>query len=209
MCYFALGIIHNLWRPIPGQFDDYIASPKDNFYQSLHTAVLYDDGKTLEVQIRTPEMHENAEYGIAAHWRYKEGGRRDEAYEKRINWLRGLMDWRQDLADAGEFVDAMKRDVFEDRVYAFTPHGDIIDLPAAPRRLIPASRHTGRRPHRGARSTASWSVWIITSPRLWEHPHRQARRAAARLAQPPTWPARSQSRPAEDSPVFPAPDRGA
>ena len=129
-CYFALGVIHNLWRPIPGQFDDYIATPKDNFYQSLHTAVVYDDGKTLEVQIRTPEMHENAEYGIAAHWRYKEGTRRDEAYEKRIKWLRGLMDWRQDLADAGEFVDAMKRDVFEDRVYAFTPHGDIIDLPA-------------------------------------------------------------------------------
>jgi GTP pyrophosphokinase len=128
-CYYALGVIHNLWRPIPGQFDDYIATPKDNFYQSLHTAVVYDDGKTLEVQIRTPEMHENAEYGIAAHWRYKEGSRRDEAYEKRIKWLRSLMEWRQDLADAGEFVDAMKQDVFEDRVYAFTPRGDIIDLP--------------------------------------------------------------------------------
>ncbi|MCC6190489.1 MAG: bifunctional (p)ppGpp synthetase/guanosine-3',5'-bis(diphosphate) 3'-pyrophosphohydrolase [Anaerolineales bacterium] len=128
-CYYVLGVIHNLWRPIPGQFDDYIATPKDNFYQSLHTAVVYDDGKTLEVQIRTPEMHESAEYGIAAHWRYKEGSKRDEAYEKRIKWLRSLMDWRQDLADAGEFVDAMKRDVFEDRVYAFTPHGDIIDLP--------------------------------------------------------------------------------
>jgi GTP diphosphokinase / guanosine-3',5'-bis(diphosphate) 3'-diphosphatase len=128
-CYYALGVIHNLWRPIPGQFDDYIATPKDNFYQSLHTAVLYDDGKTLEVQIRTPEMHESAEFGIAAHWRYKEGARRDEAYERRIKWLRSLMEWRQDLADAGEFVDAMKSDVFEDRVYAFTPRGDIIDLP--------------------------------------------------------------------------------
>ncbi len=129
-CYFALGIIHSLWRPIPGQIDDYIATPKDNFYQSLHTAVVCEDGKTLEVQIRTPEMHESAEYGIAAHWRYKEGGKRDEAYEKRIKWLRSLMDWRQDLADAGEFVDAMKRDVFEDRVYTFTPQGDIIDLPS-------------------------------------------------------------------------------
>jgi GTP pyrophosphokinase len=129
-CYHVLGVIHNLWRPIPGQFDDYIATPKDNFYQSLHTAVVYDDGKTLEVQIRTPEMHESAEYGIAAHWRYKEGGRRDEAYEKRIKWLRSLMEWRQEVADAGEFVDAMRRDVFEDRVYAFTPRGDIIDLPA-------------------------------------------------------------------------------
>ncbi len=129
-CYYALGVIHNLWRPIPGQFDDYIASPKDNFYQSLHTAVVFDDGKTVEVQIRTPEMHENAEYGIAAHWRYKEGSRRDENFEKRVKWLRSLMDWRQDLADAGEFVDAMKHDVFEERVYAFTPRGDIIDLPA-------------------------------------------------------------------------------
>ena len=129
-CYFALGVIHSLWRPIPGQFDDYIATPKDNFYQSLHTAVVYEDGRTLEVQIRTSEMHENAEYGIAAHWRYKEGSKRDEAYERRIKWLRSLMDWRQDLADAGEFVDSMKRDEFEDRVYAFTPKGDIIDLPA-------------------------------------------------------------------------------
>ena len=129
-CYYALGVIHSLWKPVPGQFDDYVATPKDNFYQSLHTAVLYDDGRTLEVQIRTPEMHESAEYGIAAHWRYKEGARRDEAFEKRIQWLRGLMEWRQDVASANEFVDAMKQDVFEDRVYAFTPRGDIIDLPA-------------------------------------------------------------------------------
>lgn len=128
-CYFALGVIHNLWRPIPGEFDDYIATPKDNFYQSLHTAVVYADGKTLEVQIRTPEMHESAEYGIAAHWRYKEGVQRDEAYEKHIKWLRSLMEWRQDLSDASEFVNAMKHDFFEDRVYAFTPRGDIIDLP--------------------------------------------------------------------------------
>jgi GTP pyrophosphokinase len=129
-CYTALGIIHRRWRPIPGEFDDYIAAPKDNFYQSLHTAVLYDDGHTLEIQIRTQEMHQNAEYGIAAHWRYKEGAMRDEDYEKRILWLRSLMDWRQDVEDAREFVDNMKNEVFEDRVYVFTPRGDIIDLPA-------------------------------------------------------------------------------
>jgi GTP diphosphokinase / guanosine-3',5'-bis(diphosphate) 3'-diphosphatase len=130
-CYAALGVIHTQWRPIPHEFDDYIAAPKDNFYQSLHTAIIYDDGKPLEVQIRTPEMHQNAEYGIAAHWRYKErGGRRDETYEQRINWLRQLMDWRQDVDDAEEFVDSMKTDVFQDRVYVFTPRGDIIDLPA-------------------------------------------------------------------------------
>ena len=129
-CYSALGVIHTKWRPIPHEFDDYIAAPKDNFYQSIHTAVIYDDGKPLEVQIRTPEMHQNAEYGIAAHWRYKEKkSPRDETYEQRINWLRKLMEWRQEVEDAQEFVDGMKSDVFQDRVYVFTPRGDIIDLP--------------------------------------------------------------------------------
>jgi len=129
-CYAMLGIIHTHWRPIPNEFDDYIAAPKDNFYQSLHTAVLYDDGKPLEVQIRTPEMDQNAEYGIAAHWRYKEKGPIDEQYEQRINWLKKLMEWRQEVEDANEFVDGMRTDVFQDRVYVFTPRGDIIDLPA-------------------------------------------------------------------------------
>ena len=129
-CYSALGIIHTNWRPIPHEFDDYIAVPKDNFYQSLHTAVIYDDGKPLEVQIRTLEMHENAEFGIAAHWRYKEKSPRNKLYEERVNWLRKLMEWRQDVQDAQEFVDSMKTDVFEDRVFAFTPKGDIIDLPS-------------------------------------------------------------------------------
>jgi guanosine-3',5'-bis(diphosphate) 3'-pyrophosphohydrolase len=129
-CYLALGVIHNRWKPVPGAFDDYIATPKDNLYQSLHTAVIYDDGKTLEAQIRTPQMHENAEYGIAAHWRYKEGHRRDNAYEQKIHWLRKIMEWRQDVDNASDFMDAMKSDVFDDRVYVFTPRGDIIDLPA-------------------------------------------------------------------------------
>jgi GTP diphosphokinase / guanosine-3',5'-bis(diphosphate) 3'-diphosphatase len=128
-CYAALGVIHVHWRPLPGEFDDYIAVPKDNFYQSLHTAVVFDDRKTLEVQIRTTEMDQNAELGIAAHWRYKEGKSRDDAYERRILWLRSLMEWRQDVEDASEFVDGMKSDVFQDRVYVFTPRGDIIDLP--------------------------------------------------------------------------------
>ena len=130
-CYTTLGIIHTHWRPIPGEFDDYIAAPKDNFYQSLHTAVIWDDGKPLEVQIRTLEMHENAEYGIAAHWRYKEGTKRDKSYEQRINWLRNMMEWHSDVDDATEFVELMRSDVFQDRVYVFTPRGDIIDLPAS------------------------------------------------------------------------------
>ncbi len=128
-CYAVLGLIHTHWRPIPGEFDDYIAAPKDNFYQSLHTVIIYEDGKPVEVQIRTHEMNENAEIGIAAHWRYKEGGERSQ-YDERINWLRRVMEWTQDVDDAQEFVDSMKTDVFKDRVYVFTPHGDIIDLPA-------------------------------------------------------------------------------
>src|SRR4030042_2008648 len=107
-CYTTLGVIHSQWRPIPGEFDDYIAAPKDNFYRSLHPAVNYDDGRTLEIQIRTQDMHQNAEYGIAAHWRYKEGEIRDDDYERRILWLRSLMEWRQDVVDAREFVDNMK-----------------------------------------------------------------------------------------------------
>jgi guanosine-3',5'-bis(diphosphate) 3'-pyrophosphohydrolase len=129
-CYSALGIIHTHWRPIPQEFDDYIAAPKDNFYQSLHTAVIYDDGKPLEVQIRTPEMHQNSELGIAAHWRYKEKGAKSDQFDQRVSWLRKMMEWRQEVEDAQEFVDGMKTDVFEDRVFIFTPHGDIIDMPA-------------------------------------------------------------------------------
>lgn len=129
-CYMMLGVIHTHFHPIPQQFDDYIAVPKDNFYQSLHTAVIYDDGKPLEVQIRTPEMHQNAEFGIAAHWRYKEGLARDETFEKKILWFRSLMEWKQDVQDASEFVDSLQTDVFEDRVYVFTPRGDVIDLPS-------------------------------------------------------------------------------
>lgn len=130
-CYQVLGIVHSIWHPIPSEFDDYIAAPKENFYQSLHTAVLDDDGKTLEVQIRTMEMHENAEYGVAAHWRYKEGASRDDEFEKRLRYLRRLMDFEDEATtNAEEFVSAMKSDVFENRVYVFTPKGDIIDLPA-------------------------------------------------------------------------------
>jgi GTP pyrophosphokinase len=132
-CYLALGIVHNLWRPIPREFDDYIAAPKDNFYRSLHTAVLDDNGRTVEVQIRTWQMHEHAEYGIAAHWRYKEGlaRARDDEFERRISYLRRLMEFGPEVRDDPEaFVDTMKTEVFQDRVYVFTPKGDIVDLPA-------------------------------------------------------------------------------
>jgi len=129
-CYAALGVVHSIWPPIPGEFDDYIATPKDNMYQSLHTAVFGPDGKPLEVQIRTEEMHRTAEYGVAAHWRYKESSEHDEVFEKKVAWLRSLMDWRQDVVTAKDFVDAMKTDVFQDRVLVYTPRADIFDLPA-------------------------------------------------------------------------------
>ncbi|MDX1605402.1 MAG: bifunctional (p)ppGpp synthetase/guanosine-3',5'-bis(diphosphate) 3'-pyrophosphohydrolase, partial [Candidatus Competibacterales bacterium] len=128
-CYTALGVVHALWKNVPREFDDYIASPKENGYQSLHTAVIGPEGKTLEIQIRTVEMHHNAELGVAAHWRYKEGGKaRDLAFERQISWLRRLLEWKDHGASADEFVDYFKAEVFHDRVYVVTPRGDIVDL---------------------------------------------------------------------------------
>jgi GTP pyrophosphokinase len=129
-CYAALGIVHALWRPIPGQFDDYIAVPKNNLYQSLHTAVIAMDGKPLEIQIRTQAMHQVSEVGIAAHWRYKEGSKAEREYDAKLAWLRQLMDWQRDVSDATEFVEGVKLDIFQDQVFVFTPKGDIKDLPA-------------------------------------------------------------------------------
>ncbi len=130
-CYSALGVIHTLWHPIPGQFDDYVAMPKESLYQSLHTTVLGPEGRPLEIQIRTQEMHRLAEFGVAAHWRYKEGGKRDVKFEQKIAWLRQLLDWQQDVAGgAAEFVESLKTDIFRDQVYVFTPKGEIKDLPA-------------------------------------------------------------------------------
>jgi GTP pyrophosphokinase len=129
-CYATLGIVHSIWRPIPGQFDDYIAVPKNNLYQSLHTAVIALDGKPLEIQIRTQQMHQISEVGIAAHWRYKEGSRSDREYDAKLAWLRQLMEWQRDVSDATEFVEGIKLDIFNDQVFVFTPKGDIKDLPA-------------------------------------------------------------------------------
>jgi RelA/SpoT family (p)ppGpp synthetase len=130
-CYAALGVVHTLWRPIPGEFDDYIANPKENLYQSLHTAVMGPEGQPLEVQIRTPEMHRIAEIGIAAHWRYKTQTRHDDVYDRKIAWLRSVIDWQtQEKNGADDFLTTVKEDLFKDRVYVFTPKGDVIDLPA-------------------------------------------------------------------------------
>lgn len=129
-CYKVLGLIHMRFLPIPGEFDDYIAAKKPNNYQSLHTSVIYNDGKPLEIQIRTWEMHENAEYGVAAHWRYKEQGRKiSSEYEQKLTTMRGLLAINQDFEDSQEILDSMRTDIFRDRVYIMTPKGDVIELP--------------------------------------------------------------------------------
>ena len=127
-CYSAVGVIRSLWRPLPGDFDDYIANPKPNGYQSLHTIVMYE-ATPLEMQIRTHEMHHTAEYGVAAHWRYKEGDRQDIQFEERISWLRQLIEWHRELAGTEEFLESVKTDIFIDQVFVYTPKGEIKDLP--------------------------------------------------------------------------------
>ncbi|SJZ72449.1 RelA/SpoT family protein [Selenihalanaerobacter shriftii] len=128
-CYQVLGIIHEIWNPIPGRIKDYVAMPKSNMYQSLHTTVIGPKGEPLEIQIRTWKMHRTAEYGIAAHWRYKEGNQNNEEFERKISWLRQLLEWQKDLQDATEFMETLKIDLFEDEVFVFTPKGDVISLP--------------------------------------------------------------------------------
>ncbi|HYM14379.1 MAG TPA: bifunctional (p)ppGpp synthetase/guanosine-3',5'-bis(diphosphate) 3'-pyrophosphohydrolase [Dehalococcoidia bacterium] len=131
-CYNALGVIHGLWHPMPGQFDDYIASPKESLYQSLHTTVMSIGARPLEIQIRTHEMHQLAEHGVAAHWRYKEGGPgpRDQQYQERMAWLRQLIEWQRDMSGAEEFVESVKTDLFHDQVFVYTPKGEIKEMPA-------------------------------------------------------------------------------
>jgi len=127
-CYSAVGIIHSLWHPLPGEFNDYIANPKPNGYQSLHTTVMYE-ATPLEMQIRTHEMHHTDEYGMAAHWRYKEGDRQDLRFEERISWLRQLIEWHRELSGTEEFLESVKTDIFIDQVFVYTPKGEIKDLP--------------------------------------------------------------------------------
>ncbi len=128
-CYAALGIVHSLWQFIPGEFDDYIATPKDNLYRSIHTAVIGPGGEPIEIQIRTHEMHANAERGVAAHWRYKEGGRGDQAYERKINQLRSLLAPVEGGETERDFLDRVRVDLFQDRVYVLSPRGEIVDVP--------------------------------------------------------------------------------
>src|SRR6185437_4532735 len=132
-CYAALGIVHHLWTPLPDEFDDYIAKPKANDYRSLHTAVTGPDGRALEVQIRTREMHQHSEYGVASHWRYKEGAinarRRDPGFDEKIGWLRQILDWKDSVTATGDLLSAFKSSLFTESIYVLTPQGRVIDLP--------------------------------------------------------------------------------
>ncbi|WP_299020587.1 GTP diphosphokinase [uncultured Photobacterium sp.] len=132
-CYAALGIVHTKYRHLPKEFDDYVANPKPNGYQSIHTVVLGPEGKTIEIQIRTKQMHEESELGVAAHWKYKESGSSSggarSSYDEKINWLRKLLAWQEEMSDSGEMLEELRSQVFDDRVYAFTPKGDVVDLP--------------------------------------------------------------------------------
>ncbi|HEY6538427.1 MAG TPA: bifunctional (p)ppGpp synthetase/guanosine-3',5'-bis(diphosphate) 3'-pyrophosphohydrolase [Candidatus Dormibacteraeota bacterium] len=129
-CYGALGVVHSLWKPIPGRFKDYIAMPKGNGYQSLHTTVVGAGGEPVEIQIRTAEMHRTAEEGIAAHWHYKEGTRSDQRLDEGFSWLRSLLEWQKEVLDAERFVEHVRLEVFQDEVFVFTPKGDVLSLPA-------------------------------------------------------------------------------
>jgi guanosine-3',5'-bis(diphosphate) 3'-pyrophosphohydrolase len=127
-CYSVLGIVHSLWHPLPDQFDDFIANPKENMYQALHSTVMCVGARPLEVQIRTYRMHRIAEYGVAAHWKYKEGAKKDIGFEEKITWLRQLMEWQRELSGSA-FIESIKTDIFQDQVFAYTPKGDIKELP--------------------------------------------------------------------------------
>ncbi|MFP4168380.1 MAG: RelA/SpoT family protein [Desulfonatronovibrionaceae bacterium] len=128
-CYSVLGLVHSMWKPVPGRFKDYISMPKANMYRSLHTTVIGPEGERIEIQIRTEEMHQLAEYGVAAHWKYKEDGRLKEKDAERFTWLRRILDWQEELKDPREFMASLRFDLFEDEVYVFTPQGEVKELP--------------------------------------------------------------------------------
>jgi GTP pyrophosphokinase len=189
-CYTALGIVHHLWQPIHGEFDDYISHPKGNFYRSLHTAVEGEDGRSLEVQIRTREMHEHAELGVAAHWRYKESGKSAKAggaYEDKISWLRQLLSWRDEIADSAEWVQQFKRAALDDTIYVLTPQDKVIDLPRGATPLDFAYRLHTDLGHRCRGAKVDGHMVSLNTP-LAERPARgdcqhQERRSVARLAE--------------------------
>ena len=161
-CYRVLGVVHQLWHPLPGQIDDYIANPKENMYQALHTTVVCEGGTHLEVQIKTFDHHETAEYGVAAHWRYKEGNSKDLQFEEKMSGLRQLLEWQRDVTSTAEFIESVKQDIFRDQVFRLHSQGPHrgADRGFDARRLRLQDSHRAGPPlRREPRSTASWCRW--------------------------------------------------
>ena len=192
-CYSALGAVHSLWHPMPGRFKDYIATPKANLYQSLHTTVVGPDGRPIEIQIRTVEMHEASEYGIAAHWLYKKAGNsrgkmsaEDRAIDSTINWIRRSLDWaaEDDMDDPHEFLDSLRVDLFEREIFVFTPKGEVMSLRRAPR-LCLRRPHRGRKPLRGRQGQRLGGPPHLQAQHGRPHrdPHQQERPPEPRLAE--------------------------
>ena len=129
-CYSALGVVHSIWHPIPGEFDDYIANPKQNYYMSLHTTTMMDGKTPLEIQIRSYDMHQVSEYGVAAHWKYKGNQTKDMAFEEKLSWMRQLLEWQREVSGTDEFMESVKTDIFQDQVFVYSPRGDVLALPA-------------------------------------------------------------------------------
>lgn len=164
-CYYALGTVHGLWQHIPKEFDDYIATPKENGYRSLHTAVIGPEGKTLEVQIRTHKMHEESELGVAAHWRYKDGSDPTQSgFENKMDWLRKFIDWQADIADANDLADDFRSEVIDDRIYVFSPKGDVVDLPQGATAIDFAYRVHTEVGHRCVGAKANGRIITLTRP---------------------------------------------
>jgi GTP pyrophosphokinase len=211
-CYHALGIAHSLWRPMPGQFDDYIANPKDSMYQSLHTTVVGPGGRPVEIQIRTHEMHRVAEYGVAAHWRYKEGESKQlRKDEERIAWLRQLLDWQRDLTGAEDFVETVKTDIFHDQVFVYTPKGAVIDMPAGATPLDFAYRIHTDLGHQTVGAKVNGRMVSLNSQLKTGDvvdPRSRASKAVARLAESERGVRADGALEGEDPPVVPAPGAG-
>ena len=201
-CYGALGVVHAMWKPLPGRFKDYIAMPKPNMYQSLHTTVVGPGGDPLEVQIRTWDMHRTSEYGIAAHWRYKEGGKEDD-HEQKLTWLRSLLEWQNDMRDSRTFMENLKLDLFDTQVFIFSPKGDVFSMPSA----ADAARFRVSRPHRRRSSLRRCESQRQDRParisaqerRHHRDPHQQGVKTVAGLARDRT----HRQRQAQDQTVVP------
>jgi GTP pyrophosphokinase len=209
-CYAALGVVHGRWPYIAGEFDDYIATPKDNHYRSLHTAVIGPNHEPLEVQIRTREMHEHAELGVAAHWKYKEGGTRDQAYESKIRWVRQLLEPVAAGESDGDFIDRVRAEIFEDRIYVLSPKGEVIDLPRDATPLDFAYHvHTdlGHR-CRGAKVNGRMVPLNYKLRRAGRDRHGANAAAEPRLAERAQWVPRLAEEPGQGARVLPASGRG-